>query len=137
MLFSEPEPECKPPYKKVNLQCVLVPEDDKEDAPKEKKTFKQAIESCHIFEGALPYTLLSNSQFPKNPNGNPIDNLKNTLLQGDLAPDLFGIRNRRSADYTDDGQVEIEECFVDPSEIEINYEVRLANTLRKLLNYRK
>ena len=135
MLFSEPEPECKPPYKKVNLQCVLVPEDDKEDAPKEKKTFKQAIESCHIFEGALPYTLLSNSQL--YPNGNPIDNLKNTLLQGDLAPDLFGIRNRRSADYTDDGQVEIEECFVDPSEIEINYEVRLANTPRKLFNYIK
>ena len=82
----------------------------------------------------MPYTLLSNSQFPKKQSGNPIDNLKNTLLQGDLAPDLFGIRNRRSADYTDDGQIEIEECFVDPSEIEINYEVSPAITLRTLLN---
>ena len=56
------------------------------------------------------------------------------MLQGDRAPDLFGIRSKRSADYTleEEGPLEIEECFIDPNEIQIKYERRLvSNRLRE------
>ena len=135
----EPELKCEPPYKKVNLQCVLIPEDergnntDKDGGNKNKKSFPKTVETCHIFEGSLPSYLLSNAQL--NPNNIPPKQFPNTLLQGDLAPDLFGIRNKRSADYTEEGNdapLEIEECFIDPQEIEIKYERRLvSNRLRE------
>ena len=47
---------------------------------------------------------------------------------------MFGIRSKRSADYTQDDEtpLEIEECFIDPEEIEIKYERRLvSNRLRE------
>ena len=138
--ISEPEPECEPPYEIVNLQCVLIPEnengnktDGKNGAGKNnRKSFSKTIETCHIFEGSLPSYLLSNAQL--NPNKIPPKQFPNTLLQGDLAPDLFGIRSKRSADYTQDDEapLEIEECFIDPEEIEIKYERRLvSNRLRE------
>ena len=112
---------------------MLVPEDDngnKTDSNKKKKTYQKTVETCHIFEGSVPNYVLSNAQL--NPSGIPQKELPNTLLQGNLAPDLFGIRSRRSADYTQDGRIEIEECFIDPSEIEIKYERRLiSNRLRE------
>lgn len=116
------------------MQCVLVPEDENgnktDDANKKKKTYQKTVETCHIFEGSLPNYLLSNAQL--NPSGIPPKELPNTLLQGNLAPDLFGIRSRRSADYTQEDPLEIEECFLDPSEIEIKYERRLiSNRLRE------
>lgn len=78
----------------------------------------------------MPTYLLSNAQL--NPSGIPKKEFPNTLLQGDLAPDLFGIRSRRSADYTQEDPLEIEECFVDPAEIEIKYERKLvSNRLRQ------
>ena len=137
----EPEPECEPPFEIVNLQCVLAPQDgvnvngtNKSGSGKNnKKSFSKTIETCHIFEGSLPSYLLSNAQL--NPNNIPAKQFPNTLLQGDLAPDLFGIRNKRSADYTqeeNDAPLEIEECFIDPEEIEIKYERRLvSNRLRQ------
>ena len=111
--------KCEPPYKKVNLQCVLIPEDERGNktnkgaGDKNKKSFSKTVETCHIFEGSLPSYLLSNAQL--NPNNIPPKQFPNTLLQGDLAPDLFGIRSKRSADYTeegDDAPPEIEECFI-------------------------
>ena len=137
-LFLEPEEECEPPYEKVNLQCVLVPEEgaDGDGTNKQGKgggrnNFAKTVETCHVFEGTLPTYLLSNAQL--NPTGIPPKEFPNTLLQGNLAPDLFGIGNRgkRSADYTQDGPLEIEECFIDPDEIEIKYERKLvSNRLR-------
>ena len=111
------------------MQCVLV-EDDKNDTKGERRNYQATVETCHVFEGTLPNYLLSNAQL--NPTGIPEKKLPTTLLQGDLAPDLFGIRTRRSADYTQEDPMEIEECFLDPSEVEINYEVRpVSNRLRQ------
>ena len=111
--FADTEPECEPPAKLVNLQCIDVTGVgdgtgdggvDPTKAPA-KRTYQGALEYCHVFEAKLPYTVVTGNQLygQQAQQYNSLGRFKRSasyqittpygkfdLLQGDNAPDLFG-----------------------------------------------